>query len=131
MLTVLATDLPDTTVRIYRNMAALGLAGTLVGFFRFGGAFALGFFVGAAFSAVNFWFWHRLVRKLGAEPEDPDRPRQAPTVMFGMRYLLFGLGGYAILNYFEASLLAALAGIFVAVAAVILEILFELIYGTS
>ena len=47
-----------------------------------------------------------------------------------MRYILFAMVGYVILNYFEANVLAALAGCFVAVAAVILEILLELTYGT-
>ena len=50
--------------------------------------------------------------------------------MVGMRYIVFVLLGYAILKYFEANVLAALAGCFVAVTAVVLEVLLELIYGT-
>ena len=50
--------------------------------------------------------------------------------MFGMRYIAFVVLGYGILKYFEANVLAALVGCFVAVTAVVLEILLELIYGT-
>ena len=52
------------------------------------------------------------------------------TALLGMRSILFLVGAYAILNYFEANVLAALAGCFVAVSAVVLEVLLELIYGT-
>ena len=45
-----------------------------------------------------------------------------------VRYLLLGLGAYAIVRFSEISLTAALVGLFVSTAAVILEILIELIY---
>ncbi len=104
-------------------MAILAVAG-LVATASFGGKkVGVGFAVGALFSALNFYLWHRMVARIG-EASSPS------PVFFGLRYFGFVLAGYAILNYFEASVLAALAGCFVAVAAVILEILLELIYGT-
>jgi hypothetical protein len=51
------------------------------------------------------------------------------AVFLGLRYLLLGAGGYAILNFSALSLAAAAVGLFVPVAAVILEVLFELIYA--
>jgi hypothetical protein len=51
--------------------------------------------------------------------------------MLGLRYLILGAAGYVILNYSSLSLAAAMAGLFVPVAAVILEILFELIYART
>jgi hypothetical protein len=49
----------------------------------------------------------------------------------GLRYLLLAAGAYVIVNFTSLSLPAALAGLFVPVAAVILEIVFELIYASS
>ena len=63
-------------------------------------------------------------------PESPFYTAYGPYDYASLRYFLFAGGIYAILHYFEASFSAALVGIFVAVAAVLLEILFELIYGT-
>ena len=108
-------------------MAALAVLGTAVAAWHGGGPWALGFLTGAVFSAVNFWFWHRMVQKVGAPG---DEARKSSIILFGIRYFLFVGGVYATIRYFEASLSAALTGIFVAVAAVFLEILFELIYGT-
>jgi hypothetical protein len=53
------------------------------------------------------------------------------AVILGLRYLLLGLGAYAILKFSEISLMAALVGLFVSTGAVILEILIELIYART
>jgi hypothetical protein len=112
---------------MYRSMAALAIAGTVVAALLRGWPGALGFVVGAIFSILNFWFWHRLVARVG----DPGGSTGKGSVaLFAMRYGAFAIGLYVTLQYFEASLAAALTGIFVAVAAVLLEALFELIYGT-
>jgi len=50
---------------------------------------------------------------------------------FALADLLLGLGAYAILKFSEISLTAALVGLFVSTAAVILEILIELIYART
>lgn len=115
---------------MYRWMAAIGAAGTLAALLYGGVPSGTGFLVGTGFSVLNFWFWHRLVKRVGQVSAPEEQPRKASTVLFGLRYLLFGAGAYVILHYFEASLFAALAGCFVAVAAVIFEIVVELIHGT-
>jgi ATP synthase I chain len=111
-------------------MAALAIAGAIAAGLYGGSSWAAGFLIGAVFSAVNFWFWHRLVARVGEPAKSGGSPRSAPAVLFGVRYLIFVAGAYVILQYFGASLLAALTGIFVAVAAVLIEIFLELIYGT-
>ena len=111
-------------------MAVLALVGAGWAGLYGGSKWLIGFVAGAIFSVLNFWFWHRLVRRLGEVSGDGSEPHRASTMFFGMRYFLFMGAAYAILQYFEASLSAALVGIFVAVAAVLLEILFELLYGT-
>lgn len=116
-------ELEPFALRTYRIIGILALLGTVVALLRWGGPAGLGFALGSAFSALNFRLWHGTVRRLGGA-------KSPVTAMFGMRYIAFVLAGYAILKYFEANVLAALVGCFVAVTAVVLEILLELIYGT-
>ncbi len=115
--------------RIYVHMIWLGLAGCLVAAWRFGRAAGLGFLVGAAVSVVNFRWLHRLADSL--DPATAHRPRKSLKWLLPLRYLLFGLAGYVIVRYFRVNMLAALVGLFVAVAAVLLEILYELIYART
>lgn len=109
-------------------MSVLTLAGSLSAFQIGGWRWVTGFLLGAAFSALNFRFFRRIVDAVGSSA-GRSRPRSGSAVFLGARYLLFGLAGYAILRFFDASIAAALAGCFVCVAAVILEILYELIYA--
>ena len=77
---------------------------------------------------MNLWFFHRLVASVGVTTE--EGPTRASAVLLGARYLIFGAAGYVIVDSFEASLPAALIGCFVAIVAVLLEIIYQLIYGT-
>lgn len=112
-------------------MAGVTAVGVVAALVLGGVPWGIGFLTGAVFSGVNFWFWHRMVQKVGQAPAAGEEPRKAPIILFGIRYFLFVGGVYATIRYFEASVTAALTGIFVAVAAVLLEILFELFYGTT
>ena len=113
--------------RIGRWMAVLAAAGTLGLLVWRGWPWAGGFLLGAAASYLNFRWLKQVVEALGGAGGKPPRARVA--VVLGLRYLLLGAAGYVILNFSALSLAAALAGLFVAVAAVILEILFELVYA--
>jgi hypothetical protein len=62
--------------------------------------------------------------------EDPP-PRPRAAVFLGARYALLALVAYVILRFSVLNLPALLGGIFVAVAAVILEIIFELLYARN
>ena len=117
------TDLGTLTRRTYRIAAVLAVLGTVAAIFVAGVGGAIGFALGAVFSVGNFHLWHRTVRRVG-------EGGSGGGAMYSLRYLLLGLAAYVILNYFEANVLAALAGCFVAVAAVVLEILLEITYGT-
>ena len=121
-------DLGQRVRRIARTTLAVGGAGTLVALAVGGWGAAGGFLLGAAASYLNFRWLKRVVDALGKAAEgDPPRPRMA--VFLGLRYVLLALGAYVILKGSVISLPAALAGLFVSVAAVILEILFELVYA--
>jgi hypothetical protein len=126
---VSATDLEPTARRLYRFLAVVSTVGVVAAAAVGGWPDALGFAVGAAFSALNLWLFHRLARRIGSLDADAG-PQKTSALAFAFRYALFGLGAYAIVVYFQASVLAVLAGFLVSVAAAILNILYELLYGT-
>jgi hypothetical protein len=86
---------------------------------------ALGGALGAAVSFVNLRLWRRVANSIGA---DGRAPATASPALLGLRYLLLGGVIFVIINYFEVSILAVLAGLLVSVAAVIFEIVYELIF---
>ncbi len=111
--------------RLLKLMAAFTGAGIAVGFFWRGWNSAAGFALGAAISWLNFRWLKKLTEAVGR----PGGGGTRSAVFLGLRYLLLGGGAYVILRYSSISLAAALAGLFVPVAAVIVEILFELVYA--
>jgi hypothetical protein len=116
--------------RIQRWTIAFGIAGSAAGTVAFGWRWGLAFLLGALASWLNFRWLKRFVMAVSnvtAGAKSPPRKRVA--VVFGLRYLILAAGAYAIVKYSELSLAAALAGLFVAVAAVLVEILFELVYA--
>ena len=120
---------PDLAVgRISRLTLILTASGAAIYFAMAGWRGGCGFLLGAIASYLNFRWLKRTVSALG-ETVGGKPPRAWVAVVLGLRYLLLGLGAYAILKYSEISLTAALVGLFVSTAAVILEILIELIYA--
>ena len=113
-------------VRIWKLMWAIGAGGAIALVAWRGWPWAAGWVIGTAVSALNFRWLKQLVEAIGGETA---KPRKA--VFLGMRYLLLGALAYVILKYSAISLPAALAGLFVSVAAVIVEILLELAYARN
>ncbi len=108
--------------RILRFSIALGLTGTVVALLRYGPRTAAGFLAGWTLSVISFHGLRRMVEGIGA-------PESAPsTALFALRYFLVGGAIYVIVKVLEITLMAVLAGLFVPAAAVIVEILYELIY---
>ena len=112
--------------RIRKAMFALSAGGALAAFAWRGWTWGAGFALGSAASYLNFRWLKQIVDALGG-----GRVKRRVAVMAGLRYVLMGAGGYVILKYSSVSLPAALAGLFVSAAAVIVEILFELIYARN
>lgn len=116
--------------RIQYLMMILGGAGLVAATIYGGWRSSGGYLLGAIASYVNFRWLKQIVSALSdAATSKPPSTRVA--VIFGLRYLLLGIGAYAILNFSTLSLAAAFAGLFVSVAAVILEILYELMYART
>jgi len=120
---------PDLAVgRISRLTLVLTASGAAIYFAMAGWRAGCGFLLGAIASYLNFRWLKRTVSALG-ETVGGKPPRAWVAVVLGLRYLLLGLGAYAIVRVSEISLTAALVGLFVSTAAVIVEILIELIYA--
>ncbi|HZO86640.1 MAG TPA: ATP synthase subunit I [Verrucomicrobiae bacterium] len=116
--------------RVNRIMAVLAVAGIAVAGVYWGVAGALGFAAGAVVSFLNFRWLAGLALALG--PREGEARRPWSTVFLALRYLIFAGVGYVIFRYSEVGFLAALAGCCIQIAAVILEVIYELTYaGTS
>jgi hypothetical protein len=109
-------------------MVVLTVAGIAAGYLLYGRAWAVGYAVGAAISIVNFRSFENIVAMTGVVAGGKP-PKRKSAVFLGVRYFVFAAAAYGIIKVFEANFLAALAGFFVCVAAVIVEILYELIYA--
>jgi hypothetical protein len=115
----------NALVRIARGTAALAAAGCLDCRILSGWRWAVAYLLGAAASYLNFRWLKRVVDALGGALTARPSPKFA--ILIGLRYVLLGAGAYAIVNFTSLSLPAALIGLFVPVAAVIMEIVFELV----
>ncbi len=113
-------------VRVNRIMAVLAVAGIIAAGAYWGVAGAIGFAAGSVVSFLNFRWLSRMVLGIGSKPFKP-----APAILLAGRYLLFAAVGYVIVIYSEIGFLAALAGCCIQIAAVILEVTYELIYARA
>lgn len=114
--------------RIERFTLILALAGAAFLLAWRGWRWAAGYLVGALAGYLNFHVLKRVALAVGeASAGKPVRMRSA--LFLGLRYFILGGGAYVILKYSSFNVYAALIGLFVAVAAVILEILYELVFS--
>lgn len=114
--------------RIRVFIAIMTVAGVAAAAWHGGWKWAIGFLLGALASWINFRWLKQMVSAIG-DAAAGKKPKATGAIFLGLRYLLLGAAGYAILTYSTLSLTAGLLGLFVPAAAVILEILFELIYA--
>ncbi len=114
--------------RIRRFMIALGLALSIVAWWKFGRWTALGFLLGCAISYLNFHWLKRVVSALADRATGTGKAQSGAGVVarFLLRYLLLGVAAYAILTSFPASLRGLFAGLFLPVAAIGCEAIYEL-----
>jgi hypothetical protein len=138
------TDGSAVARRVYVLMFALTSTGLAAAWFFWGLHGVAGFLIGAVISFGNAWWMHRLSMSIGTDPRatnpratDPaeTEPRSSgsgpATFLAVFRYLIMLGILYVILGFSETGFLAALAGCFVHIIAVVLEVVYELTYGTS
>ena len=112
--------------RITRIIMVLGVAGTIAAFLLGGWTWAAGFGLGAAGSWLSFRWLKQMVGALGVDHPPPNLALKAV-----LRYLMIGGLAYVIVKYTVVSLRAALTGLLLSTAAVLVEILIELIYARN
>ncbi len=110
--------------RVQIFAVAVGLAGALAFLAVQGLRPATGFLMGAALSVLNFRGLAMLAGAIGGS----KRPGAIAAVLIALRYLLIGGAIYVMIKFLEVTPLAVLWGLLAAFAAVILEILYELIF---
>lgn len=116
--------------RVGRMIAVLAAVGT-VGFGVVKGPWwALSFLGGAVISAASFFLTHLLVEHLGPQQSKDDPPPASNATLMGMRYIVLGAAGYGMIRGLGLHPEAVVCGLLAAVAAVLGEVLYELIHGT-
>ncbi len=113
--------------RIRWLMVALGLFLTVAAWLQFGWRAALGFFLGAAISYLNFQWLKSGVSGLADKVTNTGKRQSGKGIIakFLLRYALLGLAAYAILTSFPASLRGLFAGLFLPVGAIACEAVYE------
>ncbi len=114
--------------RIVRFMLVVGSAATVAVLIRWGWIPAIGFVLGCGISLLNFYYLKRVVTAIadrvtstGAKPST-----KGVVLRFLLRYLLIGVGAYAIFEVSLASAYGLLAGLFLPVAGIFCEAIYEL-----
>ena len=117
----------DAYARIIRRIilliGILGAAGSIAAIAIRGWKFGIGFLLGACISYLSFWRWRKLVEVLGGTP------KRRSTMWMVVRFLMLVAAAYAIVNYLEVNPVAVFLGLLVSAAAVVVSIIFELIYA--
>jgi hypothetical protein len=120
----MSVDFYERALRRVRFLAlVVGLTGTIVILLAYGLRTATGFMLGSALSILNFRGLSMLVNVIGGA-----KPGAFATVLIALRYLLIGCAIYVIVRFLGVTPAAVVWGLLAAFAAVILEILYELIF---
>jgi hypothetical protein len=114
-------------VRIGRFMLVLIPPLIVVAWWRFGLRAAIGLVCGCAIAYVNFYWLERVIAGFVARSVGSGGPGTGQGIVFRFlfRYFLMAIGGYAILTVSPASLKGFLAGLFLPVAAIVCEAIYE------
>jgi len=112
------------TRRISLLTIGLGLSGSIAAVSLHGFWSGLAFLIGAAVSYFSFFGWRRLVGALG--PGGQTRF----AWLFVVRNFILLAAAWVIIKFLGPNAVAGATGLFVATAAIILEIIYELIYAS-
>jgi hypothetical protein len=115
--------------RIRRFMAAIGVVATVVVAIFFGWKVGIGLALGCVIAWVNFYWLKQAVSALADRVTATGRSQSSSGVVarFLLRYALIALGGYAIFRVSRDSLYGLLGGLFLTVAAILCEAVYEVV----
>jgi len=128
-----ATRVPEdefysgAAARIPWFMAGLGLALSVVAWWRYGHSSALGFLAGSIIAFLNFHWLKSGVSGLADRATNSGKAQSGKGIVarFLLRYVLMGAAAYVILTSFPASLRGLFAGLFLPVGAIACEATYE------
>ena len=112
--------------RARRLTLIVGAVGAVLAFLWSGFREGAGFAVGAAISLLSFHSWARLSEALSG-----TRSVGLSALFMALRYIVIGVVVYAIVKVLGSSPVAMITGLLASFAAVILEILYELIWKNT
>lgn len=115
-------DYDRAAPRIARFMAIIAVLGSIVAGAFGGWTWGAGFLLGAALAWLNYRWMRKLIEGLGGVSS-------RGSVFMVFRYLLLGGAGYVIVIYSPLNMVAVLTGLFVLIAAVFVELIFEIVYA--
>ena len=115
--------------RIVRLMFGLAVVLTAAVLVRFGAAVGVGFAVGCAIGILNFHWLKRVVSALADRATGSGKRQRSTGVVlrFLLRYLLVAAAAYVIFRVSITSLYGLLAGLFLPVAAILIEAVYEVV----
>jgi hypothetical protein len=110
--------------RISRVILALGISGAIAIAIWKGIATGVSFLIGAAVSYASFWNWRHVVDILV-----PTARNRRPA-FFVLRLIALIAAAWVIIKFLGLNIAAAAFGLLVSGAAVVLELIYELIYAS-
>jgi hypothetical protein len=116
-----------TLHRIQRLMMVLGIAALSTAWAIFGWRIGLGFALGAAIAFLNFYWLQKVVSGIGDLTVNSGAPvsNRGIVVRFLLRYFLMAIVAFVILTVSRESLYGLFAGLFLPVAAMLCEAVYE------
>jgi len=111
--------------RISRIILMLGFGGAIGVAVLKGISSGFAFLIGAAVSFASFWGWRQIVDAFG------PNPKKRNPVFFVIRLLALVAVACVIIKFLGLNVAAAALGLLVSGAAVVLEIIYELIYARA
>jgi len=115
--------------RVSRIILVLGVIGAVgIAVYR-GVSSGLSFLIGSAVSYVSFSSW-RYIANLLVPADGPANPKKRNPALFVIRLLALIALAWVIIKFLGLNIAAAALGLLVSGAAVVLEIVYELIYAS-
>lgn len=113
--------------RIRRITIVLGIASSIAIFALYGPGMGTGFVIGCAISYVNFHWLKKAVNALADRVTQSGHAGSASgmVVRFMLRYGFIAIGCYVILMSSKSSVYGLLGGLFLSVAAILCEAVYE------
>jgi ATP synthase I chain len=118
----------DALERIRHSMLALALGLSAIVWWKFGRFPAIGFIFGCVIAYLNFHWLKSGIEGVADKVTQSGKAQSGVGIVgrFLLRYVLLGAAAYGILTSFPASLRGLFAGLFLPVAAIACEAVYEL-----